>query len=232
MSQFSAEIRRSFQWWKFYKEESKRKSWFNLGLKRTWDVRTPSSHAQVKLTQKQVSHELPLVYHRQWPRRKVDFVLDELEGYATLRDDSWWAIISQIKRFGGSSSSVKLPVLTASGSLIRSWIPGDGINWKTPFPPWGLLEQQLAMMSPSILLIICYTASSITRLWYPTSMGRFTVPYLLHLLQTFTQYRPILCSFLLMFMYLPMPPQPNFYLISTIFTQLNTSQPTHSWNIY
>ncbi|KIM47728.1 hypothetical protein M413DRAFT_439404 [Hebeloma cylindrosporum] len=71
MSQFSAEIRRSFNWWKLYKEESKRKSWFNLGLQRTWDVRTPSSYAQVKLTQKQ-----------------VDYVLDELEGYASLRDDS------------------------------------------------------------------------------------------------------------------------------------------------
>ena len=57
MSQFSAEIRRSFKWWKVYKEESKRKSWFDLGLERTWDVRTPSSHAHVKLTQKQVSHD-------------------------------------------------------------------------------------------------------------------------------------------------------------------------------
>ena len=65
MSQFSAEIRRSFQWWKFYKEESKRKFWFNLGLERTWDVQTPSSYAQIKLTQKQVSHDLCLVYRRQ-----------------------------------------------------------------------------------------------------------------------------------------------------------------------
>ncbi|KAF8963906.1 hypothetical protein BDZ97DRAFT_1904719 [Flammula alnicola] len=69
MSLFSAEIRRSSEWWKRYKTEEARNEWTESAVARIWNVRTPSVQAEVKLSP-----------------RQIDYVLDELEGYDALRD--------------------------------------------------------------------------------------------------------------------------------------------------
>ncbi|KAF9532096.1 hypothetical protein CPB83DRAFT_848337 [Crepidotus variabilis] len=70
MSQLSAEIRRSDNWWQARLLKDFRSHWTDEGLARIWRVKTPSSVVDVKLS-----------------TRQVDYVLDELDGYATLRDE-------------------------------------------------------------------------------------------------------------------------------------------------
>ena len=56
MSQFSAEIRRTPHWWKFFHTEDFKTSWREIALRHLWIVQTPSSHAEVQLTERQVRH--------------------------------------------------------------------------------------------------------------------------------------------------------------------------------
>lgn len=56
MSQFSAEIRRTHDWWNLFHTENFRTSWSEIALKHVWIVRTPSSHAEVQLTKRQVRY--------------------------------------------------------------------------------------------------------------------------------------------------------------------------------
>lgn len=55
MSQFSAEIRRTPEWWTRFTEHEVRKQWAASALERTWKIQTPSQQVDVKLSQHQVS---------------------------------------------------------------------------------------------------------------------------------------------------------------------------------
>lgn len=55
MSQFSAELRRKPEWWKSFQNQDVRSSWTEEARERLWNVRTPSSNAEVQLSEKQVT---------------------------------------------------------------------------------------------------------------------------------------------------------------------------------
>ncbi|KAF8913230.1 hypothetical protein CPB84DRAFT_1760716 [Gymnopilus junonius] len=87
MSMFSAEIRRSTEWWKDFENEDVRRKWANSALQRTWRVRAPSSTAEVLLSQKQ-----------------INYVLDELKGYCELRDEKGRCQVSCFERIWESNT--------------------------------------------------------------------------------------------------------------------------------
>ncbi|CAA7268051.1 unnamed protein product [Cyclocybe aegerita] len=87
MLQFSVEIRRSPGWWKGRLDSGIRNAWFGSAVDRTWRVKTPSSHAEVKLS-----------------ARQIDYILDELEGYAALRDEKHRCQVSCFERVWESES--------------------------------------------------------------------------------------------------------------------------------
>ena len=62
MIQFSWQIRRSFEWWKMYKDEHTRLKWKEDALRQTFNVLTPSAERDVKLSLEQVSYTTPLNY--------------------------------------------------------------------------------------------------------------------------------------------------------------------------
>lgn len=55
MSMFSAEIRRSAEWWKDFQDEDVVCKWVDSALGRTWRVQAPSLTAEVFLSREQVS---------------------------------------------------------------------------------------------------------------------------------------------------------------------------------
>ncbi|KAF8665332.1 hypothetical protein AX16_000351 [Volvariella volvacea WC 439] len=70
MSLYSAELRRKPNWWKLYENKNIRASWEKLATGRVWRVRKPSGdHVGITLSTNQ-----------------INYVLDELQGYAALRD--------------------------------------------------------------------------------------------------------------------------------------------------
>ncbi|KAJ2936062.1 hypothetical protein H1R20_g1033, partial [Candolleomyces eurysporus] len=81
MSQLSAELRRKPEWWKHHRDEEHRKLWQAEAADRTWEVKAPSSIFKIQLTQKQ-----------------IDYVLDELDGYAALRDEANQCQVSCFER--------------------------------------------------------------------------------------------------------------------------------------
>ncbi|KDR85574.1 hypothetical protein GALMADRAFT_218670 [Galerina marginata CBS 339.88] len=87
MSQFSAEIRRSPEWWKHRKEQDMQGRWIKSALERTWLVQTPSLPAEVNLSY-----------------RQVIYVLDELEGYAALRNEKAGCQVSCFERIWQSDT--------------------------------------------------------------------------------------------------------------------------------
>ncbi|KAF9065382.1 hypothetical protein BDP27DRAFT_1424833 [Rhodocollybia butyracea] len=70
MSQFSWFIRSQPNWWQSHQNQSVREQWSEKAVDRNWMVTTPSSTATVHLSDKQIA-----------------YVLDELAGYALLRDE-------------------------------------------------------------------------------------------------------------------------------------------------
>ncbi|KAH9486402.1 hypothetical protein JR316_0000466 [Psilocybe cubensis] len=116
MSQFSAEIRRSHEWWVQYTEKEARKEWATSALERTWIVQTPSQQSSVKLSQ-----------------RQVDYVLDELEGYAALRDEHARCQVSCFERIWESDNLLDLSEtaeLVKALELLKSEVSlcDDGIT--------------------------------------------------------------------------------------------------------
>lgn len=87
MSQFSAELRRKPEWWKSFQNQDARSSWAKEARKSLWNVRTPSSSAEVQLSEKQ-----------------IDYVLDELAGYKSLLDEANGCQVSCFERIWESDS--------------------------------------------------------------------------------------------------------------------------------
>ncbi|KAG6896769.1 hypothetical protein C0992_006284 [Termitomyces sp. T32_za158] len=76
MSMLSAEIRRTPDWCSLRLEQDTRMKWTQMARGRVWDVRTPSSTVEVSLSEKQACRA----------PSAIQYVLDELEGYAALYD--------------------------------------------------------------------------------------------------------------------------------------------------
>ncbi|KAF9011092.1 hypothetical protein BDQ17DRAFT_1345457 [Cyathus striatus] len=87
MSMFSAEIRRKPEWWTSFQDQRIRLEWDNAAFERLWKVRTPSSVTEVQLSQEQ-----------------IHYVLDELAGYAALRDEANRCQVSCFERIWESDS--------------------------------------------------------------------------------------------------------------------------------
>lgn len=97
MSKYSALLRTQKHWWTRYKDESTRNAWRELAkLPSITFVKTPSSSVEVELSQQQVwsrnifSLKSGLVNYVRYIFQ-IEYVLDELAGYAALRDtDNQW----------------------------------------------------------------------------------------------------------------------------------------------
>ncbi|EJD05709.1 uncharacterized protein FOMMEDRAFT_77890 [Fomitiporia mediterranea MF3/22] len=70
MTRFSAEMRSRPDWWKHYKDPQTRKLWFNEAVNKTWKVGPKANNIEAGLA-----------------KHQIEYVLDELAGYAALRDD-------------------------------------------------------------------------------------------------------------------------------------------------
>lgn len=101
MSKYSALLRRKSQWWAKYRDEDTRIEWRKLAkLPCVSVVKTPSSSAEVELSEQQ-----------------VEYVIDELAGYAALRDEANRCQVSCFERIWESDT-----LLSASETdqLVRS----------------------------------------------------------------------------------------------------------------
>ncbi|KAF9453902.1 hypothetical protein P691DRAFT_812520 [Macrolepiota fuliginosa MF-IS2] len=88
MSKYSALLRRQPEWWSRYQEESVRAEWRKLAaLPSISRVRTPSTIAEVQLSEKQ-----------------IEYVIDELDGYAALRDSANQCQVSCFERIWESDT--------------------------------------------------------------------------------------------------------------------------------
>ncbi|KAG5638016.1 hypothetical protein H0H81_002217 [Sphagnurus paluster] len=82
MSRFSAEIRRTApQWWLRYPEHAFREEWAQLARERVWEIPTPSKIVHITLTERQIT-----------------YILDELAGYAALREPDSGCEVSCFER--------------------------------------------------------------------------------------------------------------------------------------
>ncbi|TFK41976.1 hypothetical protein BDQ12DRAFT_677465 [Crucibulum laeve] len=87
MCQFSAELRRKPEWWKQFQNQDTRREWYDAATEREWSVRTPSTVIPVILSPQQ-----------------IDYILDELGGYAGLRDEKHNCQVSCFERIWESES--------------------------------------------------------------------------------------------------------------------------------
>ncbi|KAF9041158.1 hypothetical protein BDP27DRAFT_1435080 [Rhodocollybia butyracea] len=100
MSQFSWFIRSQPNWWQSHQNQSVREQWSEKAVDRDWLVTTPSSTATVRLFDKQIA-----------------YVLDELAGYALLRDEvnNWYHVSSA---YGNQTKSLMLPLLATLNEAL------------------------------------------------------------------------------------------------------------------
>ncbi|KAF5375214.1 hypothetical protein D9758_000496 [Tetrapyrgos nigripes] len=87
MNQLSYQLRSRPDWWKHHRDQSVRAKWAAEASARNYDVRTPSANATIELSQKQ-----------------VEYILDELVGYASLRDEPNSCQVSCFERIWESKS--------------------------------------------------------------------------------------------------------------------------------
>ncbi|KAJ3520436.1 hypothetical protein NMY22_g12762 [Coprinellus aureogranulatus] len=114
MSYFSAHIRRKPEWWTRYRDKEARREWYDEVLERRWDVRGPSSMFKIQLSPRQV---------------RVLKRFDELEGYATLRDERNGCEVSCFERIWESHTLVP-------PSFVASFL-AELFKLKNDFPQWG-----------------------------------------------------------------------------------------------
>jgi hypothetical protein len=82
----SAHLRSKKNWWKDIQNENLRREWRSEALDSQWNVRVPGGHVDANLSDKQVctpkgSKNIAGILGQ------VDYVLDELSGYAALVDE-------------------------------------------------------------------------------------------------------------------------------------------------
>ncbi|TFK26686.1 hypothetical protein FA15DRAFT_667162 [Coprinopsis marcescibilis] len=94
MSQLSAQLRRKPEWWMWYSDEKERSLWAIEVSKLPLDVEIPAGINQVSLSSKQ-----------------IHYVLDELDGYAKLRDQNNQCQVSCFERIWESDSLIDWEIL-------------------------------------------------------------------------------------------------------------------------
>ncbi|KXN90108.1 hypothetical protein AN958_05113 [Leucoagaricus sp. SymC.cos] len=93
MSKYSALLRRQPEWWTKYQDESARVAWRKLGeLPCVLMVETPSATVRAELSEQQ-----------------IEYVIDELAGYAALRDEVHGCQVSCFERIWESDSLLSHP---------------------------------------------------------------------------------------------------------------------------
>ncbi|KAJ3829194.1 hypothetical protein F5880DRAFT_1620787 [Lentinula raphanica] len=106
MSLLSYSIRSKPNWWQVCCDQTSRRIWAEDAIRREWKVKTPSSIATVQLSE-----------------RQVYYVLDELQGYALLRDPTHDCQVSCFERIWESSRILdpsSLSVLNNEFSSLKS----------------------------------------------------------------------------------------------------------------
>ncbi|KAG5349692.1 hypothetical protein C0989_002361, partial [Termitomyces sp. Mn162] len=111
----SAEIRRLSDWQNLRLNPRVRMKWAQMARERTWDVRTPSSTAQVALSEKQ-----------------IQYVLDELAGYAALQ-------VSCFERIW-ERTDLRCPSLSRALARLR----------KSASSPWDTLALCTSLIDPHL----------------------------------------------------------------------------------
>jgi len=87
MCQCSAHLRSRTEWWQDVQNEEVRHEWQSEAMERRWIVRTPSGHSEINLSKRQVRvFEFARSETCVQTAGQVDYILDELSGYAALVD--------------------------------------------------------------------------------------------------------------------------------------------------
>ncbi|KAG6872770.1 hypothetical protein C0995_006809 [Termitomyces sp. Mi166 len=121
MSMLSAEIRRIPDWWNVRLDSDVRMEWAHMARERVWSVRTPSSTVEIALSEKQ-----------------IQYVLDELEGYAALYDHENSCQVSCFERIWEHTLA---PSPSLSTSLTR-------LRHTTSASPWDTLALCTSLIDP------------------------------------------------------------------------------------
>ncbi|KAF8079181.1 hypothetical protein FPV67DRAFT_1691604 [Lyophyllum atratum] len=106
MSEYSAELRRIPDWWKQFKNQDVREEWADMARGRVWNVRTPSTSVEVKLSEKQ-----------------IEYILDELSGYACLRNDDNGCQVSCFERIWELDLPIGPSALNKELNNLRRQVP-------------------------------------------------------------------------------------------------------------
>ncbi|KAK0455815.1 hypothetical protein EV421DRAFT_1748811 [Armillaria borealis] len=107
MSRLSATIRRQKDWWLFYHEKTFKHHWVQEACDRVWEIPLPCGEdTKVKLSQ-----------------RQAEYVLQELEGYASLRDQANNCQVSCFERIWESENLLEHPVVSSLDHELYSLEP-------------------------------------------------------------------------------------------------------------
>ncbi|KAI0082114.1 hypothetical protein K474DRAFT_1655452 [Panus rudis PR-1116 ss-1] len=89
MIQLSAELRRTKHWWTSYLDDEIREEWMSDNVDRVWDLSAPAGLVETVLSPKQ-----------------IQYVIDELAGYALLRDEVNGCQVSCFERIWESTRPI------------------------------------------------------------------------------------------------------------------------------
>ncbi|THV06475.1 hypothetical protein K435DRAFT_773175 [Dendrothele bispora CBS 962.96] len=103
MGQLSYNLRSRPEWWKYFQNQTTRAKWAEQAASRPFDVRVPSANASVELNQQQ-----------------IEYVLDELGGYAALRDEVNGCQVSCFERIWESDTLFNSTMLSDFKEELRS----------------------------------------------------------------------------------------------------------------
>ncbi|GLB43595.1 putative protein of unknown function (DUF4246) [Lyophyllum shimeji] len=115
MTKYSAELRRIPDWWKHFGSQDVREEWAEMARGRSWNIRTPSTTVEVCLSEKQ-----------------IQYVLDELAGYAALRDHEHGCQVSCFERIWELDLPTAAAALNDELSALRREISAH------PWDPTGI----------------------------------------------------------------------------------------------
>ncbi|KIJ66456.1 hypothetical protein HYDPIDRAFT_174542 [Hydnomerulius pinastri MD-312] len=138
MSHFSAFIRREIDWWKYIHDPNTRARWTTEGLGHTWTVRAPSTEVGVWLTASQEGG---------FP---VEYVLNELGGYAQLRDLQHRCQVSCYDRIWESDSLLSESATASFNSSIAALPNMRSLRTSED----GELELTYSILDPSLYCLI------------------------------------------------------------------------------
>ncbi|KAF8899281.1 hypothetical protein BD779DRAFT_1666979 [Infundibulicybe gibba] len=129
MSMLSSELRRAPDWWHAYKDPNVRVRWLNQAKKRKYKVRTPSASSLVDLSENQAS----------LTAYQIQYVIDELAGYTSLRDNENQCQVSCFERIWESDTLLLDPgPLLSSLDSLRGHAPRHMDNIIVPLIDYHL----------------------------------------------------------------------------------------------